>query len=106
MQTNDSVALEDWLDSERNRLLGWNRDDLIDWLVWVDSNGVWTDEDMQSEGMDPMSLEDAVDAVMMFVEENKETPEEMMNASREANPDRYTEPTFHAMADKGRHGQS
>jgi hypothetical protein len=73
---------EQWLDTERQRLMTWDRDTLIDWLVWVDPNGVYTDEDMQADGMEPMSLEDAVDNVMMFVAEELETPEEMMLKAR------------------------
>jgi hypothetical protein len=93
----------DWLERVRHGLLVWDRDDLIDWLVWVDPNGIWSDEDMLRDDMDPMSVEDAVDCVMQFVEETHETPEEMMHGSREANPGRYDgRPAFHTMADKGR----
>jgi hypothetical protein len=84
---------DDWLEDERWRLLTtWDRDKLIDWLCWVDPNGVWTDEDMQTEDMDPMDHEEAVDHVMNFVGETMQTPEEMMGASLEANPQRYPNP--------------
>ncbi len=91
-----------WLKAERARLMTWDRLQLIDWLMWVDGNGMWSDEDMARDDMDPMSQDEAVDHVMSFVQENMETPEEMMHGSREANPGRYDgRPAFHAMADKG-----
>lgn len=81
-----------WLASERTRLLTWPREKLIGWLEWVDANGIWSDEDMIANDMDPMTVEDAVEQVMMFVEENRETPEEMMGSSMAINPDRYPKP--------------
>lgn len=78
-----------WLESEYQRLMTWPREKLIGWLVWNDANGVWTDEDMIANDMDPMTVEDAVEQIMMFVEENRETPEEMMGTSLAINPDRY-----------------
>lgn len=66
-----------WISAERNRLLEWDRLDLIEWLVWVDPGGVWTDVDMERDGMDPMSVADAVEQVMVFVAVNRRTPEEM-----------------------------
>ena len=69
---------DDWLASERKRLLAtWSRKDLISWLVWNDPNGIWTDKDMIANDMDPMTQEDAVEQVMEFVKDNRETPEEM-----------------------------
>lgn len=56
----------------------WDRLVLIDWLQWVDSNGIWSDEEMISNDLDPMNVEEAVDQVMVFVAGNMETPEEMM----------------------------
>lgn len=81
-----------WLASERARLLTWDRKKLIGWLQWNDPNGIWSDDDMVANDMDPMSVEDAVDQVMPFVEENMETPEEMMRGSLKANPGRYPKP--------------
>lgn len=81
-----------WLAHERARLLTWPREKLIGWLEWNDANGIWSDEDMIANDMDPMTVEDAVDQVMVFVEENLETPEEMMGASLEKNPGRYPKP--------------
>lgn len=81
------------LAAERHRLMTtWSHKDLIDWLCWNDPNGIWTDEDMIANDMDPMSQEEAVDQVMAFVEENMETPEEMMGSSLKANPGRYPKP--------------
>jgi hypothetical protein len=67
----------EWVASERERLLKtWSREALISWLRRNDPNGIWTDEDMIANDMDPMTLEDAVEQVMQFVEEYRETPEE------------------------------
>lgn len=82
-----------WLFDEHDRLLTWPRQKLIDWLCWNDANGIWTDEDMIANDMDPMTVEDAVDQIMPFVEENLETPEEMMAGSLKANPTRYPQPS-------------
>lgn len=81
-----------WLAKVRADLLTWPREKLIGWLQWNDANGIWSDEDMLANDMDPMTVEDAVDQVMMFVEENRETPEEMMKGSLDANPGRYPKP--------------
>lgn len=79
-----------WLKAERTRLLStWSREKAIKWLAWCDPNGVWYDEDMEAQDMDPMDLEEAVDHIMSFVAETGETPEEMMGASAKANPGRY-----------------
>jgi hypothetical protein len=69
------------LEQERQRLMTWPREKLIGWLCWNDPNGIWTDEDMELNDMDPMSQEEAVDQVMAFVEDNGETPEQMVGAS-------------------------
>lgn len=81
-----------WLAKVRADLLTWPREKLIGWLNWVDANGIWSDEDMVANDMDPMTVEDAVDQVMIFVEENRETPQEMMQGSLDANPDKYPKP--------------
>jgi hypothetical protein len=83
---------ENWLASERARLLTWDREKLIGWLQWNDPNGIWSDEAMVANDMDPMTVEDAVEQVMPFVEETLETPEEMMYGSLKANPNRYPKP--------------
>ncbi len=85
-----------WLEAERARLMTWDRNLLIDWLQWVDPNGCYSDEDMGREDMDPMSVEDAVDLVMTFVQEEQpyETPEEMIQGSAKANPNRYKPGAF------------
>lgn len=84
MQRDDA-----WLAKVRAHLMTWPREKLIGWLQWNDGNGIWSDEDMIANDMEPMTVKDAVEQVMMFVEENRETPEEMMQGSLEANPDRY-----------------
>lgn len=72
---------EEWLAAERQRLMGWTREELIDWLRWNDHNGSFTDEDAEAEGWAPLSVKGAVDIIMGHVEENFETPEEMMRSS-------------------------
>lgn len=72
---------EKWLAAERQRLMKWTREELIDWLRWNDPNGSYSDEDASAEDMDPLDVESAVDLVMKHVEENLETPEEMRAAS-------------------------
>lgn len=39
------------------------RERLIDWLVWNDGNGVYTDEDSEAEGYPPLTLEKAREAM-------------------------------------------
>jgi hypothetical protein len=81
------------LAAERDRLMRtWSRQKLIDWLCWNDPNGLWRDKDMIANDMDPMSQDEAVDEVMAYVEEEDETPEEMMQGSLKANPQRYPKP--------------
>lgn len=74
-----------WLESERQRLMKWPREELIAWLRWADPNGSYTDEDASAEDMDPLDVESAVDLIMGHVEENLETPEEMRAASARQN---------------------
>lgn len=87
-----SQAEDAWLQAEEQRLLKWPRQKLIGWLQWNDGNGIWSDEDMIRNDMDPMTVEDAVEQVMKFVRENMETPEEMMGGSLDSNPGRYPKP--------------
>jgi hypothetical protein len=81
-----------WLAKVRAELLTWPREKLIGWLNWVDSNGIWSDSDMIANDMDPMTVEDAVEQVMAFVEESGESPVDSMAASLEKNPGRYPKP--------------
>ena len=53
LHVNNSPARQQWL------LLHGGREVLIAWLVWNDPNGVWTDSDSQSEGMPPLTLDEA-----------------------------------------------
>lgn len=72
---------QEWLAAERRRLMTWPREDLIAWLRWNDHNGSFTDEDAEAEGWEPLTVKGAVDIIMRHVEENLETPEEMMRGS-------------------------
>jgi hypothetical protein len=81
-----------WIEQERQRLLKWDRLDLIEWLKWVDPGGVWTDVEMEQDGMDPMSVADAVDHIMVFVAMNRKTPEEMISSPRPPEDGLYRSP--------------
>lgn len=49
----DEPEIQQWL------LKDGTREQLIDWLVWNDGNGVYTDEDSEAEGYAPLTLETA-----------------------------------------------
>lgn len=72
---------DNWIESERRRLMTWPREDLIAWLRWNDPNGSFADEEAEAEDMEPLDVEGAVDIIMRHVEENLESPEEMMRSS-------------------------
>jgi hypothetical protein len=42
-------------------LQSFTREQLIEWLCWNDRNGIYTDEDCEEEGIDPMSREYALE---------------------------------------------
>ena len=52
------------------------RRDLIGWLEWNDPNGCYSDADMEAEGLDPLTLEEAREAMRRQVIENAE-PDDM-----------------------------
>jgi len=39
------------------------REALIAFLVWNDGNGIWTDDDLICEGLEPMTLDEAWEAI-------------------------------------------
>ncbi|MDX1774032.1 hypothetical protein [Oceanihabitans sediminis] len=41
----------------------WTREDLIEWLCWNDSNGVYRDEDSLREFDNVLSKEEAIDII-------------------------------------------
>ena len=45
-----------------------SRDDIIDWLVWNDSNGVYIDSDCDAEGMPRLTLETAREVMRQSIE--------------------------------------
>ena len=47
------------------------REQLIEWLVWNDGNGVYTDEDSEAEGYPPLTLEKARESMQRVLDENK-----------------------------------
>lgn len=47
---------------ENNDRLG-----LIRFLVWVDGNGIWSDQDSIANDMDPITFEDAKSKVLEFL---------------------------------------
>ncbi len=36
-----------------------SREEIVRWLEWNDPNGVWSDEDSDAEGWQPITLQDA-----------------------------------------------
>jgi len=45
-------------------LKSWTRQDLIDWLSWNDSNGVYSDEDSMAELGNIMSREEGIEIMI------------------------------------------
>ncbi len=45
-----------------------SREDLIAWLQWSDRNGVYSDEDSELEGRDPISREEALEIALRQIE--------------------------------------
>ena len=45
-----------------------SREDLIAWLQWNDRNGVYSDEDSELEGRDPVSREEALEIALRQIE--------------------------------------
>lgn len=43
---------------------------LIQWLVWNDPNGTYTDKDSEADGHDPLTVEDAWDLIDDMLREN------------------------------------
>lgn len=83
MHTNPDVFTPKQLEDEKQRLLAtWSLEKARHWLVSVDPNGVWTDEERMREEMDPLTLEDAVDSIVSMISEDNFTPEEILALSR------------------------
>jgi hypothetical protein len=45
-----------------------SREELIAWLQWSDRNGVYSDEDSELEGRDPVSREEALEIALRQIE--------------------------------------
>jgi hypothetical protein len=45
-----------------------SREELIAWLQWNDRNGVYSDEDSELEGRDPVSREEALEIALRQIE--------------------------------------
>jgi hypothetical protein len=45
-----------------------SREELIAWLQWNDRNGVYSDEDSELEGRDPISREEALEIALRQIE--------------------------------------
>jgi len=43
------------------------REDIIEWLVWNDRNGIYSDEACEVEGVDKLTLESARELMKQFV---------------------------------------
>ena len=57
--------IQDWL------LEHGTREQIIDWLVWNDGNGIYTDEDSTAEGYTPLTLETARATMRVIVERDQ-----------------------------------
>jgi hypothetical protein len=44
-----------------------SRDQLIEWLIWCDANGVWSDQDAICEGYEPLTLTEAYESVTNII---------------------------------------
>jgi hypothetical protein len=58
----ENVTIED--------LQTFNREQLIAWLTWNDRNGIYTDEDSEREGFEPITLEEAKEIAIRQKTEN------------------------------------
>jgi hypothetical protein len=54
-------ATQDWI------LEHGNREDVIEWLVWNDRNGIYSDEACEMEGVDKLTLESAKELMKSFI---------------------------------------
>lgn len=66
-----------WLDAERERISSWPTERLLSWIRWNDPNGSHDEDDTRGTP----SHGDMVEKIMNHVEENLETPEEMMRSA-------------------------
>ena len=48
----------------------WNREDLINWLKWNDSNGIYTDKESLDEFGEIMGYEEGVDIIIRQIIQN------------------------------------
>lgn len=53
-----------------NELNSWSRLDLIEWLCWNDSNGVYKDEESLSEFGNILSKEEAIEIMIRQISNN------------------------------------
>lgn len=58
------------MDTTIEDLERFNRDQLIAWLRWNDPNGIYTDEDSEREGFDPITLDEAKEIAIRQKTEN------------------------------------
>ena len=58
----ENVTIED--------LKKFDRDLLIKWLSWNDRNGIYTDEESEREGFDPITLDEAKEIAIRQKTEN------------------------------------
>lgn len=49
------------------------REDIIEWLVWNDANGVFTDEDSIAEGYEPLTLDQARELMLSMLKRDDDT---------------------------------
>ena len=51
-------------DLTKEEVLKMNRETLIKVLKWNDPNGIYSDEDSEAEGLDPITKEEAIEIII------------------------------------------
>ena len=64
----ESDLAESMRDVTKEDLKNMSREQLIAWLKWNDRNGVYSDEDSQREGMEPITHEVALEIALRQIE--------------------------------------
>ena len=59
-------------------VMTWTREECIAWLQWNDGNGLWSDEDLASEELRPMTVAEARAWVLYFASESDPTAAPML----------------------------
>jgi len=52
----------------RHNVAQLTRNEMIEWLVWNDPNGCFTDDCSEDHGMDPMTKQECIDLIRLILE--------------------------------------